>query len=275
MTAPAPQVMTGVPPETPENSAAEPTTVARIEESAARPPVLASEFGTQSMRELLHFAIEKGTPVESLEKLVALAKDMRADAAREAFNDAMASFQAECPPIFKAKNADFATKGGGNVKYDYASLDDIERVIKPILAKYGLSYKWNSKIEKTLLTVICIVKHRAGHSEPTDFSLPIDSNAAMSEQQKYGAALTFGQRRSLSAGLGLSTTSEDPDSPKLDPTPITEDQATVINDLLAETRMPVSRFLKYLDASSVDTIRAVDYQTAIGLLEDKKKKGRT
>jgi hypothetical protein len=246
-----------------------------IAADAPRAVAVASEFGATSMQQLLHFAIEKGTPVEQLERLVDLAERMEAKQAARAFHTALARFQDKVEPVFRAKTAEVTMQAGGKFSYKYAELDDIVHAIKSPLHEEGLSYTWNTRVDKNMLTVDTVVRHVEGHSETTSFTLPIDNKSAMSEQQKYGAALTFGQRRGLSAALGLVTTSEDPDSPKLDPTPISDDQATVINDLLTETRMPLSRFLKYFEAASVDKIRAVDYQTAVGILEDRVKKGRT
>lgn len=255
-----------------DGTPSESTSIARQTPGAIASVAPSAVPATASITQLLTLAVEKGTPVEQLKELVALHEHIETREARRAFAAALAAFQAECRPIFRAKKAEFATRGGGEMKYNYASLDDIVKAIAPILAAHELSYRWNTRAEKGQLTVDTIVTHIAGHSETTSFTLPVDTNAAMSEQQKYGAALTFGQRRGLSSALGLVTTDEDPDSPKLDPTPITEDQATVINDLLVESRVTPSRFLKHIGAASVEQIKAVDYDAAVAMLTDLKAK---
>lgn len=234
--------------------------------AAMRVPV---EGSRGSITELLHLAVEKGTPVEQLKELVALHERLTDRQAAIEFAQAMAAFQKECPPIKKSSDAKIATKGGGSYSYTYAELDEIARTVNPILAKNGLSYSWDCKVEKDTLTCVCTVRHINGHSTSSTFALPVDNPSAMSAQQKVGAAMTFAQRRSLSAVLGLTTTDDDPDAAaQVDPKPIDDDQFTFITDLLAETSANEVRFLKYLGVASVKAIPASRYKEAVAALNE-------
>lgn len=229
---------------------------------ARTPRTLAMDNAAQNIGELLRFAIERNVPVEALEKLVALHERIsERDAARE-FAAAMAAFQAECPPIKHSRTADITTNAGASFKYTYAELDEIARVVNPILAKHGLSYSWDSKVEKDVLDCVCTVRHINGHSVSSKFSLPIENKSAMSPQQKVGAALTFAQRRSLSAVLGLTTTDTDTDARDADTTRLGEDAATEIDDMITEYGVDRAKLLKYLGAARVADIRAADYEKA-------------
>lgn len=225
--------------------------------------------------ELIRLALERNLDVDKLEKLVALRFEMQTRQARMDFFAALAAFQRECPPIRHEKEAKIATKAGGSYAYTYAELDVIARKVNPILAKHGLSYRWNTTIEGATLACECIVSHVAGHFESSRFVVPVESASAMSPQQKYGAASTFAQRRSLSLALGLTTTDDDTDGAQVDETPIDDDQATAIHDLLAEKGFDgdrLTRFLRYMDAPSVEKIRAADYQKAVTALQQVKAK---
>lgn len=229
-----------------------------------------SEFVADSITDLLRVAVERGTPVEQLEKLVELHERMEQRAAVKHFSAAMAAFQAECPSIKKSSTAKIVTRGGTNFGYTYAELDEIARTVNPILAKHGLSYGWDSSIEKSTLTCVCTVRHAAGHSEKSTFTLPTESSSAMSEQQKVGAALTFAKRQSLSSVLGITTTDEDTDAADADPSRITEDQLTLLQDLAAEVGADVGRFLKFLGVAKLSDIRSADYPRAVAALEQKR-----
>ena len=237
-----------------------------------RPAALATvqDGGNSSITALLHLAVEKGTPVDQLSKLVDLHERMEARQAAKDFADAMAHFQAECPSIKKSSSANIVTSGGGQFAYTYAELDEIARTINPILAKHGLSYTWDTSADEKMLTVVCTVRHINGHSISSSFILPVESKSAMSAQQKYGAAQTFASRKSLSAALGLTTTDSDTDGKSEDPVTITEDQQTVLSDLLKEAQATPSRFYKYLGVTSLAEIKAVDYEHAKTTLERKK-----
>lgn len=246
------------------------TTVAQQERGlpVARPA--SSEIASDAATELLRIAVERGTPVEQLEKLLELHERMEQRAAIKQFSAAMAAFQAECPSIKKSSTAKIVTKGGTSFGYTYAELDEIARTVNPILAKHGLSYGWDSSIEKSTLTCVCTVRHAAGHSEKSTFTLPTESSSAMSEQQKVGAALTFAKRQSLSSVLGITTTDEDTDTAEADPTKITEDQITLLRDLAIEVKADAGRFLRFLGVSAFSEIRASDYARAVVALEQKR-----
>lgn len=238
----------------------------------AAPKAAASIVGgaADSATDLLRIAVEKGATVEQLNALVDLHERMEARQARKLFAEAMRKFQAECPSIKHERTAKISTKGGGSYSYTYAELDVIARVINPILAKHGLSYRWDMSADKGILTCVCTVSHEAGHSERSTFVVPVDNPSAMNDQQKVGAAMTFAQRRSLSAALGLTTTDDDPDAGDSDPTTIEPDQITAIEDLIAETKVNTARFLEYLGVKEIAHIRKSRYAEAVAALEQKR-----
>lgn len=213
---------------------------AAIEHAPAATPV--------SIEQLMQLALEKGAGVDALERLVSLKERMEDRKAGLDFANAMAAFQSECPRIKKSSTAKITTGGGGAYSYTYAELDEIAATVNPILFKHGLSYSWDSAIDKNILTCICIIRHVHGHSTRTTFSLPTDSASAMSAQQKVAAALTFAKRQSLVAALGLVTTDEDTDAVtrEIDPTPVNAAQLKELEALIGDADLDIVRFLKFL-----------------------------
>lgn len=246
---------------------AEGRSLTRVEE-ARRAVSATSEITPNSAIELLHVALEKGTDVNSLDKLLTLHERIADRQAATEFAQAMAAFKAECRPILHNKKADFNAKSGP-VKYTYASLDEIARTIDPILAKYGLSYSWDSKVEQGMLSCACTVRHVAGHAgPPSTFMLPIENSSVASPQQKVGMALTFAQRRTVTSALGITTADEDSERLEVDPTPINDDQVVHLDDLIRTHEVPRIRFLKMMEVHDLKEIRAVDYNSAISAIED-------
>lgn len=226
-----------------------------------------------SIMDLFDIAIRERLPAAELEKLVELHERIAdRDAARE-FNIALAKFQQECPPLHRTKDADFATKKGGRMSYSYAPLEEVAKTIAPVLVMHGLSYTWDSTATGGMLTVICTVIHEAGHSRASSFTLPTTTNAAMSDQQKYGAAMTFAQRRTLMAALGL-TPEGDTDGEVVDPTPITEDQLTCLEDLIGDTKVDRVKFLAWLGVEVLDKLPAAEYDKAVQTLKRKQEKAK-
>lgn len=158
-------------------------------------------------QDLLALAVQRGADVATLERLMVVRTQLKAEAAKEAFFVALAAFQAECPVI--AKRQAVSIPGGAN--YRYAPLEYIVRKVQPLLDKHGFSHQSDSEIAEGWVTAIVTVTHRLGHSETKRFKVPSETKAGMSPQQKYGAAMTFATRYAFCAALGIRTGDQDTD----------------------------------------------------------------
>jgi hypothetical protein len=118
--------------------------------------------------------------------------------------------------------------------------------------------------------VVCVLRHIDGHEERSRFPVPMKTDAAMSDAQKAGAALTYGRRQSLVAVLGLTTADEDTDAPA-EVAFITDSQAADLEALASEVKADRAAFLKFLGVSSFAAIPAARYREAVASLERKRK----
>lgn len=162
----------------------------------------------QDFENVLRFAIEKGA---QLENIMAVRRELKAERAKEEFDDAMALFQSECPLIQKEKNVPTNT---GKIAYSYAPIEAIEIQIRPYTKKYGFSHTFDADPSSANGWVIakCIVKHRGGHSEVSTGKFPLGTKTqVMSDTQVYAAADTFAKRRALTNAYALIIVGEDMD----------------------------------------------------------------
>ncbi len=217
--------------------------------------------------QLLQAAVDKEVSVETLERLVALHERVSDRQAAQEFAVAVADFQRACPPIPKTSTAKIATKGGVRYEYTYAELDQIARVIGPLLHARGLSYSWDCEVREGMLKCICTVTHTAGHTKTGAFMCPIDERAQMSGPQQYASSLTFAQRKSLSQVLGLSTTDKDNDD--VEPQAITNEQVTLLRELMGESGADEGKFLAYMGVDALADINDDSFEAAVAGLEAK------
>lgn len=225
----------------------------------------------QSVGNLLQQAIDKGISVEGLEKLVALHERMADRLAAQEFADALAAFQQECPPIPKNKTAEIVTHKGARYRYEYATLDAIANTVRPLLHQHGLSYSWDSATQNGVMDVTCTIRHRNGHRESARFTLTVDNPSAMNDQQKHGAALTYGRRQSLVAALGL--TIGDPDTDGVEPGAcVTPEQVARLEEAFEGVRMSKDKLYRVLgiEAEALADIPQALYPTAMNLLRLKR-----
>lgn len=225
------------------------------------------------MGPLLHLAIEKGVSVEALEKLVSLHDRVAARIEAKEYADAMARFQAECPPISKTSEAKVTTKSGGQYVYRYAELDEIARTVAPHLHKHGLSYSWDSEVSEDCkrIRVTCTVAHANGHRATATFQAPTGSlSGAMSPQQEVASALTFGRRQSLIQALGLTTSDRDNDGAGSagNGQPVTPDQLDMLESLIEQCPPgTLARSLRYVGVSKLEEVPESRYAALKGNLE--------
>ena len=168
-----------------------------------------SPFPTLNIEGLLEKAVDAKSAVEVIERLQVMRREMRAEQAKEAYDRAMAAFQADCPVIVKQKGV---PDRSGGVAYRYAPLEDIVAQIKPFLLKHGFSYTLDTDVTSEAGWVIakCIITHCAGHQSISSAKFPLGTKTGiMSDTQVYAAALTFASRRVLCNAFGIVVAGED------------------------------------------------------------------
>jgi ribosomal protein L37AE/L43A len=161
---------------------------------------------------LLSLAVDKGQSVETIEKLLTMRRELKAEWSKEQYYKALSQFQKECPVINKDSKVDFKNKKGGRTKYNYASLDTIVTQVRDVLETYGFSYTIKTKQSNGQVTAICESHHVDGHLESTEFSIPIDPEAFMNAAQKVASALTYAKRYSFCNAFGIMTGDDDDDA---------------------------------------------------------------
>lgn len=160
--------------------------------------------------DMLGRAVSIGADVEVLERLMALNERWQADHARRSFTAALSALRAELPPIVKTREVDFTTAKGGRTHYRYEDLAEITDSLSPVMAKHGLSFRWRTdSTQKGLVSVTCIVEHRDGHAEETTLAGPYDESGNKNPIQAIGSVVTYLQRYTLKAAIGVAAAHDD------------------------------------------------------------------
>ena len=146
--------------------------------------------------------------LDKLERMLAMKERMDAQTARIAFANALAEARSEIPPIIKDATVDF-TSNKGRTHYRHETLAGIAKQIDPILSRHGLSYRFRTEQGQGGVRVTCIVQHAQGHSEETTLSGAPDQSGNKNGFQAVGSAVTYLQRYTLKAALGLSAEVDD------------------------------------------------------------------
>ncbi len=169
-----------------------------------------STMAVDTPESLIRFALERGADVGTMERLLAMRRELKTEQAKEAFHNARSQFQSRCPVIVKCKAA---LGRDGKPMYHYAPLDAILEQTKSLREELGFSHSFSTKVDAGWVECICTLTHREGHSEASSFKVPATSKSPMmSDPQMYASALTFLQRYTFCASLGIATAMEDTDA---------------------------------------------------------------
>ncbi|MGY3535375.1 ERF family protein [Bradyrhizobium sp. USDA 4452] len=255
---------------------AEPLPESNIKPLATRRPRAVTPV-TQPM-DIVRAALETGN-VEMYREAVALAKEMDALAARKAFDVAMAEAKAEIPVIRKNRRVGFESRKAGAARTDYAHEDlaEIARTVDPILGRFGLSYRFrvSSKIGEPV-SVTCVLSHRDGHFEETTLHAGRDESGNKNHIQGVGSTVTYLQRYTLKAALGLAAAEDDDGHGSEQPaeeaayTPppgsITADQVAFIRDELEAKGASEVAFLGWAKQKRIEDIPATHFGACVNAL---------
>ena len=160
-------------------------------------------------------AVRSGN-VEVMAQVMEIRRELKAEAAKEAFFDSFAAFQAECPVIKKTK---WVKSSAGSPLYSYAPLDSIVKQVGGLISKHGFSYTIKAKMEPASdfdpfgrVLAACRVQHIAGHTEESYFSIGIKEGTSFTNSaQQAGASLTYAKRYAFCAAFGIVTEDDDTD----------------------------------------------------------------
>ena len=217
---------------------------------------------------LLNAALERGADEQVLAQLIGLHERSRADEAHRAFESALAAAKAELPIIAKTQIASIGTK-----HYRHEDLAEIARTISPILARHGLAYRFRSQTAGELVKLTCVIAHRDGHSEESSLSAGADRSGEKNAIQAIGSALTYLQRMTLKAALGLAAAEDDDGKAAGTGQTITRQQVRELLALIDEVGAEAEALLRFFKIKAFAELPARRFRQALVMLNARKGRG--
>src|SRR5215831_1130867 len=192
-------------------------------------------------------ALNPQTNVETIERMMALHNKMVDEQKRAAFSADYVAMKPHLPLIVK-EHLNTQTNSR------YAKLEDINKVIDPILEQYHFATA-SKVVSQTdnLITVRCELWHNLGHVEATELSMPPDDQGIAGKVNKtrphaIASTITYLKRVGFCALLNIST-GDDVDG-NLPSATITEEQVAQLLPMVKRARADW-RWLKYMKLTAV------------------------
>jgi hypothetical protein len=162
---------------------------------------------------------DSGDRVALMERLIAMKYADEDRQSRLAFESACAKMRGELPSIKKTKEVKTTS---GRHMYDYAPLEEIQKVCDPILQAHGFSYSWREEaIEGGKRVWFDLFGY--GHTKANCFDAPLlgakQSNSGgeiVNAVQAARMTSSYAKRNSMVDGLGLIIEDEDEDGASIE-----------------------------------------------------------
>lgn len=207
-------------------------------------------------------AIIREGNLEKVKQLIDLQRELRDDAAREAYVRSMAAFRAEVGEIAKRGKANIQhrqDKGGGSNKYSFPKLADVLAVAVPALSRYGLAHNWTTEQGQHGITVTCTISHEAGHERSTSLTAGPDQTGNKNAIQAVGSTVSYLERYTFMALAGLAGSDQDNDALTGEASAvITPQQAETITGLITESGADETAFLAWVLGENAEGKKVAD-----------------
>lgn len=227
-------------------------------------------------------AMDPNIPLDRLEKMLDM-KERMEDRAREdqdrqakkAYFAAMSKCQAELPVVTK-------TKTNSHTRSTYADLAAIEEQAMPIIHRYGfgVSFQPDGYNDNGELRILWEISHEEGHVRNGVGEIPVDGAGAKggvnkTGTQAFGSTATYGRRYLLCMLFNIST-GDDRDGNTIANGRagelITADQLARIRALIEDSNTDIEKFCELGKIDALPDMLAKDFESAVQLLEEKKRR---
>lgn len=182
--------------------------------------------GLHPLVQIMQTAVSAGGPpdVALLREMMQLQRDWEANEARKAYTKALVALKQDLPAVINKDHLVDFGEGSKRVTYRHTTLAGMMDAITGPLARHGfaLTYTTNNA-DNGKVSVTAVLTHADGHSEGHTLTAPNDSGSGRSTIQGIASSITYLQRYTALALLGIATadmnepepTNEDPD--RIDP----------------------------------------------------------
>lgn len=232
-----------------------------------KPAELESLGDAPSMLEVIaRAASDPRVDVSKMEALLRMQERVQAKQAEMAFSQAMARLQPKLPRIEKHGRVIVSNV----TRSTYAKIEDIDAMIRPLYSEEGFSISWNTRpANGPSTTVVGVLRHTGGHSEPYEITLANDVSGSKNATQGSGSTFQYGKRYLLCGMFNLITIDEDNDG---NGDAITEEQVRQIQDYIAHVGLNEAgkkKFLALMNVADIADITKSNYPVAINFLRAK------
>jgi hypothetical protein len=235
----------------------------------ARTPGPAESFATT----LMALLVNPDIPADKLEVMLKMRREVLADQAREAFQAHYAEFSAEMPQVERDGTVTLVKDGVAKGSYPFTTIEAMDIVIRPLLAKHGFALSFTSRDDKDAVTITGTLSGW-GWERNSTYTLPPDAGPGRNALQARGSSRRYAKRYITDDLCNVVRKGKDDDARGAMEALIDAAQVKMLETLIKRTETNEATFLKVMvtGAETLQDIRVRDLPRLELALRDKLKK---
>ena len=219
---------------------------------------------------LMQMLTNPDIPADKMEVVMKMRREVLGDQAREAFMEHFAAFSSELPQVEKDG---WVELGQGKGRYPFTTIETMDVILRPLLAKHGFALSFASRDDKDLVVVTGTISGH-GWERTSTYSFPPDAGPGRNALQARGSSRRYAKRYITDDLCNVVRKGKDNDGRGAIEQLIDATQIKELADLIKATNTVEANFLRTMvsNAETLEQIRERDYPRLVMALKEKQRK---
>jgi hypothetical protein len=213
---------------------------------------------------------DKEIPADKLAVMLQMRREVLADQAREAFQAHYAEFSADMPQVERDGTVALVKDGVEKGRYPFTTIEAMDAVIRPLLAKHGFAISFTSRDDKDGVTITGTLSGW-GWERSSTYTLPADQGPGRNAIQARGSSRRYAKRYITDDLCNVVRKGKDDDAKGALEALIDAAQTAELIELIKATKTDELAFVKLMvnGAERLEDVRQRDFNRLLLALKDK------
>jgi hypothetical protein len=222
---------------------------------------------------LMQMLADPNIPADKMEVVMKMRREVLGDQAREAFMEHFAALSAEMPQVERDGTVELVKDGRSMGKYAFTTIENMDTILRPLLAKHGFAISFASVDNKESITITGTLSGW-GWERTSTYTLPPDAGPGRNQLQARGSSRRYAKRYIVDDLCNVVRKGKDDDARGAMEALIDATQIKELVGLLKATASDEANFLKMMvsGAESLQDIRQRDFPRLIMALRERQQK---
>jgi ERF superfamily len=212
-------------------------------------------------------------PADKMEVVMKMRREVLTDQAREAFIEHFAALSAELPQVERDGTVELMKDGRSMGKYAFTTIENMDTILRPLLAKHGFAISFGSIDNKDSVTITGTLSGW-GWERSSTYTLPPDNGPGRNAMQARGSSRRYAKRYITDDLVNIVRKGKDDDARGAMEALIDATQVKKLDELIKATATIEANFLSTMvsGAESLQDIRQRDFPRLLMALQEKRQK---